>query len=264
MSRSRVYATEAIILRRADFGEADRLLTILSPNYGKLRVIAKGARKITSRKAGHVELFTRVKLLVAQGRAFDIVSQAETIEPHRPLREDLQRGTLAHYFAEMAEQFAQEDNEDAPLYETLAEGLMWLSECKHVSLAARAFEMRLLTLAGYRPQLFKCALTGAALETDAKPDDPRITTLFSPAHGGALCAAAAPRAREGMLLTRDALTLLRILQLQTFEQIDLLDVPATTAQQTERALQRQLNFVMERGLRSAPLVRQIREDKPAD
>jgi DNA repair protein RecO (recombination protein O) len=261
MSRSRVYATEAIVLRRADFGEADRLLTILTPKMGKLRVMAKGARKITSRKAGHVELFTRVKLLIAQGRTFDIVSQAETIEPHRPLREELQRGMLAHYFAEMAEQFAQEDNEDVPLYETLAEGLMWLSECVHLPLAARAFEMRLLTLAGYRPQVFKCADTGAALETDLKPDDTKITTLFSPAHGGALCAAAASRAREGMMLTRDALTLLRILQLQTFEEIDKLDAPETTQTQVERALQRQLAFVMERGLRSAPLVRQMQADK---
>ncbi|MEI2827841.1 MAG: DNA repair protein RecO [Dermatophilaceae bacterium] len=151
MSRSRVYSTEAIVLRRAGMGEADRLLTILTPGMGKLRVIAKGARKITSRKAGHVELFTRVKLLLAQGRTFDIVSQAETVEPHRPLREDLQRGMMAHYFAELTEQFAQEDNEDAPLYETLAQGLMWLSVCAHLPLAARAFEMRLLTLAGYQP-----------------------------------------------------------------------------------------------------------------
>jgi len=248
-------------LRRADFGEADRLLTILTPGMGKLRVLAKGARKITSRKAGHVELFTRVKLLLAQGRTFDIVSQAETVEPHRPLREELQRGMMAHYFAELVEQFAQEDNEDAPLYETLAEGLMWLSECKHISLAARAFEMRLLTLAGYRPQLFKCAVTGAALEVDAKPDEAKITTLFSPAHGGALCAAAASHAREGMILTRDALTLMRILQLQTFDEIDRLDVPDTTQTQVERALQRQLAFVMERGLRSAPLVRQMQVDK---
>ena len=64
-----------------------------------------------------------------------------------------------------------------------------------------------------------------------------------------------------MLLTRDALTLLRILQLQTFEQIDKLDAPDSAQAQAERALQRQLAFVMERGLRSAPLVRQMQADK---
>lgn len=92
--RPRVYSTEAIVLRRDDYGEADRLLTLLTPRSGKMRVMAKGARKTSSRKAGHVELFTRVTLMLARGRLFDIVTQAEAIETHRALREDLQRGQL--------------------------------------------------------------------------------------------------------------------------------------------------------------------------
>ena len=124
MSRSRVYGTEAIILRRTDYGEADRLLTLMTPNLGKLRVIAKGARKITSRKAGHIEMFTRVQLLLARGRTFDIVSQAETIEAHRQLREDLLRGGYAHYLGELTDQFTQEGSEDPALYDLLANGMI--------------------------------------------------------------------------------------------------------------------------------------------
>ena len=75
MPEERLYRTEAIILRRADLGEADRLLTIFTPGRGKLRVVAKGARKPTSRKSGHVELFTRSNLLIARARELDIVSQ---------------------------------------------------------------------------------------------------------------------------------------------------------------------------------------------
>src|SRR5512135_2205211 len=99
--QERLYRTEAIILRRADLGEADRLLKILTPGYGKLRVVAKGARKPASRKTGHVELFTRSNLLVARARNLDIVSQAETVESYRPLREDLLRSTYAHYIVEL-------------------------------------------------------------------------------------------------------------------------------------------------------------------
>src|SRR3972149_6061937 len=107
--RQRLYRTEAIVLRRADLGEADRLLTLLTPERGKLRVIAKGVRKIASRKSGHVELFNRVSLLMARGRGeLDIVSQAETIEASRPLRDDLLRSTYAHYAAELIERFAEE------------------------------------------------------------------------------------------------------------------------------------------------------------
>jgi recombinational DNA repair protein (RecF pathway) len=68
VDRERLYRTEAIVLRRSDLGEADRLLTLYTPEWGKLRVIAKGVRKPTSRKSGHVELFTHSRLLIARGR----------------------------------------------------------------------------------------------------------------------------------------------------------------------------------------------------
>src|SRR5437870_10329790 len=99
MTRERVYRVDAVILKRSDMGEADRLLTIFTPSLGKVRVIAKGVRKIQSRKSGHVELFTHVNLLIARGRNLDIVTQAETIEPYLALRGDLERTAYAFYFA---------------------------------------------------------------------------------------------------------------------------------------------------------------------
>jgi DNA repair protein RecO (recombination protein O) len=81
-TRERSITSEAIVLRHSDWGEADRLLWIYTRKYGKLRALAKGIRKIRSRKAGHLEPFTRVALLLARGRDFFIVTQAETVEPH--------------------------------------------------------------------------------------------------------------------------------------------------------------------------------------
>ena len=77
ISRERVYRTEAVVLRRQDLGEADRLLTVYSLDRGKLKVVAKGVRRPTSRKAGHLEPFTRVKLLLARGRELDIIERGE-------------------------------------------------------------------------------------------------------------------------------------------------------------------------------------------
>src|SRR5512145_3243804 len=93
----RVFRTDAVILRRQDFGEADRLLTLLTPEHGKFRAIAKGARKPTARKTGHVELFALVDMLIARGRELHIVAQAETKEPFLVLREDLVRSTYANH-----------------------------------------------------------------------------------------------------------------------------------------------------------------------
>src|SRR3989304_1681077 len=90
-SRERLYRTEAVLLRRPELGEADRLLTIYTPAHGKLRVIAKGVRLPKSRKAGHLELFNRVELLVARGRDLDVVTQADTADTFAGGRDDLMR-----------------------------------------------------------------------------------------------------------------------------------------------------------------------------
>jgi DNA repair protein RecO (recombination protein O) len=257
MSRSRLYSTEAIVLRRNDYGEADRLLTLMTPHLGKLRVMAKGARKITSRKAGHIELFTRTNLLIAKGRTFDIVSQAELIETYRLLREDMQRGSLAHYFCELVDQFGQEDNEDEALFDLLANGLRWLCDAPDAKLAARHFELKLLTLSGYEPRLFRCALTDAPLEADQPSNSNVHLTAFSPQQGGVLCNAAARQAREAVLLTPSALNLLRALQTKSFEAIRELQVSDDLHNQIERTMQRYMNFVLERAPKSALLLKQL-------
>ncbi len=106
--RDRLYRVEAIVLKRSDYGEADRLLTLFTPDLGKLRAIAKGARKPSSRKSGHVELFTHSALLIARGRHLDVVTQADTLDAFLPLRENLDRLGFAYYLAELVDQFVEE------------------------------------------------------------------------------------------------------------------------------------------------------------
>src|SRR5512146_516604 len=99
--RQRLYRVSAVVLKRRDMGEADRLLTVFTRDRGKLSLLAKGVRKPASRKAGHIEPFTYVELLVARGQNLDLVTQAETREAHRRLREDLWRSTWAYHVAEL-------------------------------------------------------------------------------------------------------------------------------------------------------------------
>jgi DNA repair protein RecO (recombination protein O) len=257
MNRVRLRSTEAIVLRRTDFGEADRILTIMTPELGKLRVIAKGVRKITSRKAGHVELFTRTQILLAHGRTFDIISQAETIDAHRPLREDLLRGSTAHYLSELIDVFAQEGSEDQALYDLLANGLTWVSQSPDPALAARYFELRLLTLTGYRPQLFKCVRTGEPVDIEARS---LHYVPFSPLEGGVLCAEAARLARDVFSAPVSALRLLRVLQSKSFDEISGLEITPLLHAQTEQVMRRYLTYVLERNLRSTHFLRQLQND----
>jgi len=177
--RQRLYRTPAIVLKRQDFGEADRILTLFTPAQGKLRVIAKGVRKITSRKSGHVELFTYSNLLIAKGRNLDIVTQAETIKPFRALREDLSRITYACYVAELVDQFTEDRDENRPLFDLLLAALQALCETDDLQRTARHFELRLLDAVGYRPQLFRCVQCGREIEP--------VDNFFGLEVGGVLC-----------------------------------------------------------------------------
>src|SRR5512138_694291 len=114
---------EVVVLRHSDWGEADRLLVIFSREAGKLRAVAKGARKIRSRKAGHLEPFTHVKLLLARGRDFWIVTQAETVDAYLPVREDLLRTAYASKVIELLDRFAYEEGENRALYQLLVDTL---------------------------------------------------------------------------------------------------------------------------------------------
>ena len=155
--QERTFRTKAIILKRRDFGEADRLLTLITPDRGKLDAIAKGARKATSSKTGHVELFTRADMLISRGRDLDLVVQAEMTEPYLPLREDLQRGAYASYSAELLDKFTAPGDEDlGHAFPLLDETLQRLCVEDDLRLVIRYYEIHLLGTLGFRPELQEC------------------------------------------------------------------------------------------------------------
>src|SRR3990172_4356320 len=126
--RERIFRTEAVILRRQDLGEADRLVVAYSPDRGKLRLVAKGVRRLNSRKAGHLEPFSRTSLLIARGRELDIISQAEAVETYPALQTDLLRVGQASYVVELIDRFTFEEGGSRPAYALLLETLGRLAE----------------------------------------------------------------------------------------------------------------------------------------
>ena len=105
--RPRVYKTEAIVLRTMELGEADRVLSVLTPRLGKLRVIAKGVRRPRSRIGGGLEPFSDVQLVLAVGRTFDVVTSSSLEDPHLGLRNDLHSTAAAWYVVELTDRFCE-------------------------------------------------------------------------------------------------------------------------------------------------------------
>jgi len=257
LDRSRLYRVEAIVMHRTDVGEADRLLTVLSRERGKLRLNAKGARKVGSRKSGHVELFVRSRMLIAKGRGeVDIVSQVETIDAYRGLREDLTRSTYAHYAVELIAAFAEEGSEQPELFDLLAEALKWIETTDNLPLTARYFELQLLTLAGFQPQVFFCAGQGEPLQEIA-PDE---FYGWSPPAGGVLCPDHARDRADSSRLSLNALKVLRHALRTDYAAFTALTLRAALLSETEQVMLRYVQFVLERKVKSVEFLNLLRRE----
>jgi DNA repair protein RecO (recombination protein O) len=238
------------VLRRTDFGEADRLLTVFTPERGKLRLVAKGARKPTSRKSGHVELFTHSRFLVAVGRDLDIVTQAEALEPFLALRRDLLRTTYAYYFAELADAFTGEQDENRPLFELVKDALGWLCTTADLPLVARYYELHLMGLVGYQPQLFVCARCKKRLE-------PEVNYL-SADDGGVYCHRCGYDRVGTVELSVNALKVLRFLQTREWDTCRLLRLSISGHAEVERVMQQYITHHLERRLKSVDFLQRLR------
>jgi len=258
--RDRLYRVEAIVLKRSDFGEADRLLTLFTPDLGKIRAIAKGARKPSSRKSGHVELFTHSALLLAKGRHLDVVTQADTLDAFLPLRENLERLGFAYYLAELIDRFVEEGAENQPLFELLRHALQWLGDgATDPALLARFFELHLLQHVGYRPQLFTCIQCGKPLEP--------VDNYFSADAGGVIdpnCVATRreqiyEHVRDVQPISLNALKVLRYLQTREWESVCALQLSADTHMEVEALMQRYIAHHLERNLKSVEFLKMLKQ-----
>jgi DNA repair protein RecO (recombination protein O) len=189
-----LYRDRAVVVRTHKLGEADRIVVLLTAEHGKVRAIAKGIRKTKSRFGGRLEPLTHVSLLLYQGRELDIVSQAETIDPTRPLMDDLDRLTQGLALLEAVDRLTP-DREPVPdLYRMLVGALRTLAT-RPSELVVPAFFWKVLASEGLRPELDRCVRCGT--------DGPLVA--FDLDEGGTLCRTC----RQGVPVSPGALTLLR-------------------------------------------------------
>ena len=255
---ARAFRSRALILKRRNFGEADRLLTLFTPQHGKLTALARGARKASSRKSGHVELLMHSDLLLGRGRGFLNVQQAELIEAFPRLREDLERGAYGFYIADLLDHFfiGEEDGQQSQFFaETLA-ALQALCDDEDAQLILRHYELRLLSVTGFQPELRRCARTGQAL----LPRD----QYFSNEAGGVVSAEGRAAAAVGDLrpLALATLKLLRYLQSEPYSRLKSLRVSARLHVATEVLLQGYIASILERRLASVRFLQRVRRDAP--
>ena len=140
----RSYKTEGIILKRTNFGEADRMLTVFTREQGKIKIIAKGVRRITSRRSPNIELFNHVTLFVHKGRNVDLLTEAQTIETFENIRKKLELVSLGYYVCELVDGLCAEHQQHINVYNLL---VSTLRELDHGII--QKFETTLLSELGF-------------------------------------------------------------------------------------------------------------------
>lgn len=255
--RSRLYKTEAIVLRGLDLGEADRVLTVLTPHLGKLRVIAKGVRRPRSRIGGGLEPLGAVDLVLAVGRTFDVVTQSQLLDPHLGLRKDLHGTAAAWYLAELADRFCEERAESTAAYALLGEGLSALDASTSVAARdaiARAYELHLLEAMGYRPELAACIECGALVEPGRNG--------YAAVAGGVVGPECAHAALGTVSISTPALKAMRHLQRVSLDDAARLSLSPAVRREAERHLHATVSAVLERELRSRDFLDEVSRLEP--
>lgn len=242
MTQSRVYQTEAIIIKRTKLGEADRILTLITPEYGKIRAVAKGTRRPQSKLGGHVELLTHSRLQLARGRNLDIITQAQTIESFMPLKNDLSLMSCGLYLSELVDAFTAEDIEGTQLFTLFSDTLHLLTQAENKDTLLRYFELQVFNLTGYRPQLQRCANCNTLLEP--------VSNFFCSSQGGVICPECALSEPEARPLSLNALKVLRLWQNCNYETAAHVNVSSVLSKELEQVLREYIKHILDRQIKS--------------
>jgi len=251
MPMPRRYTTEAIVLSRFDYGEADRILTLITPGGGKLKAIAKGIRRQNSRLGGSLEPFAELRLALAHGRTFDVVTQVAVLHPWLKMRDDLVSFGTASYLAELANGTLEERHATESVYLLLKRAYEILDAGVAPSRVARWFEMHLADELGVRPEVDRCVECGRLLEADER-------YRWVPPLGGVLCERCPGPPYERVALSIDGLKLLKAYQRMDIEALSSLRIRPEVEREVEAAMREFLAYSLDRSPRSLAFLDEVR------
>jgi DNA repair protein RecO (recombination protein O) len=245
------YRDVAVVLRKLDYGEADRIYTLLTRDHGKVGALAKGVRRTSSRLAGTLELFARVDVGLARGRSLDVITQAVRL-PGPRIPADVERTAYAGLVAEVADLVSEDRHPVEGVYELTVAALEELAREPEPRRASAWFVGVALDLLGYAPQLVDCAGCGRPL--------PEAPAAFAAPAGGFLCEGCAPPAAHPTPVA--ALKVLRVVGAGDVDLYRRLRLDDVLLGEVERVLEVQLEHHLDRQLRSLRFLRRLRSLGP--
>ena len=255
MPAPRQYHSEALTLRKMPLGEADIIVTFFTRDSGKLRAVAKGARRNSSKLVGHLEPLTQVSLSLARGRNLDVVTQAQVLTNFPPLKDNLEAITKGLYLAELVDGFGSEAQPNPALYHLALGTLHAIAKEPDSDLPLRFFEFRLLQVSGLMPELYHCVECRKSLAPDAH--------RFSPNVGGVICLDCNPEEARIRPLSVRALKVLRLFHRGSQAEALQLRMSPDLSQELKTLLASAVSYWLEREIRSNSFMEHLQRNSEA-
>jgi len=244
------YQTEAVVLRRLDYGDADRILTLLTRERGKLAAIAKGVRRRTGRLGG-LDLFAHSQMMLARGRNLDVVAQVQRRGDARHIQGDLQRTAYASLVVEVVDKVLEDRHPMDDVFDLVVATLDRLNVPDRSPRAEAAwFLMRMLDLLGYSPQLASCPSCAQPL--------PEAAGWYSARLGGIVCGRCAGELDDASSVSVTALKVLRVMAIGDEGLYQRLKLTEPLLREIEQVLETQLEYHLDRHIRSLDVIRSLR------
>ena len=245
----RTYLTRGLVLKNTPFGEADLLVNLYSREFGKIRAIAKGSRKSTSRMVGHLEPLTILDLSLFRGRNLDTINQAQIVNNLGSLKSDLSQISEGLYVCELIDGFGNESNSNIDLYQVAIETLDNIDQDHQQNLNLRWFEIHLLRTTGFKIELETCT----ECNRDIKPQQHR----FSPDSGGVICIHCNITARRIYPLSLQALKVLRFLERSALHNLPHLNISNTLEKELKSLLGNTVRYWIDKEIRSNAFIEHL-------
>lgn len=241
-------------MRKAAIGEADLVVTVFTAERGKVRAVAKGARRSSSRLVGHLEPLTLARLSMARGRELDIVTQAQVEDGFSELKDDLATMTRGLYVAELLDGFGPEDSPSPALFRLAVNVLRALPDAAEPEAPLRYFEFHLLRLSGMLPELYQCVECRREVEPGAH--------RFSVNLGGVLCPGCAPLEAQVRPLSLRAMKVLRLLHRGSLGDVCALNLNTPLAAELKTVLSGTVRYWLGKEVRSNSFLERLQGERP--
>lgn len=243
-----IYKTSGIVLKRKNFGEADRILTILTERFGKISAIAKGSRKIKAKLLGHLEPFTLADFQFHEGKNFYIVTGADIKHHFENIHNDYSKTTRAFYLGELVDKFLENDERNIGVYRLLSSALKYL-EYNNIDLMLRFFELKIIEATGFKPALRQCVHCQKNLIAGSN--------FWDQSEGGIICTDCQKKFQHGKKISDGVIKLLRVIEEQDIGTATKIKLDKKIDNETEEILDLYIKNILERELKSKRMIRQI-------